>query len=218
MLGNTGSRTCSRCGNVSPLSMATCPKCGLTLGSAAQAPTPPINMPNPQVYQPQQPTPVAVALPEPGIATTNEPRGWPVILEPHDLTEWVAAWIANWIWLSAGVIFVVLLTAIIVRLPYFALNQLLYLGLIDALISTFPLYHALKLRRLFLTSEIAMRHQMQERGLWLVPLMILSVTSIYLFFVPVGSIDPFAVQQPPIAQQQTYIPPPRYFNNDRPTQ
>ncbi len=214
MQTNSGTRTCIRCGNISPLSMNVCPKCGLGFATPQQSPS---NLAYPtNVHPAQSPFSAAPANLVAPITSDNDPeehRGWPLILEPHDLTEWVAAWVANWIWLSFGVIMLVLFAAAVVRIQLFTINEVLFLGMLFALIATFPLYYVLKLRRLFTHSAIAKRHNMQDVGLWLFPLLLLSLISVYLFFMPVSNINPTQWNQSPSVQQPTSVPQGAYNGN-----
>ncbi len=192
MQQNVGSKTCPKCGNVSPLAVNTCPKCRYVFAIVQQ----PI-APNPFPQSPQSVTPAHVpnattispaSAQSPG--SGGEQRGWPLVLEPQDVTEWIAAWLVNWIWLYFWVILLALGLSFATKLPVVNFNEVLYLALLFSVFATSPIYYVLKLRRLLVHSAIASRNRLNDVGMWLGPLIVLMLVSAYLFFSPVGSVNP----------------------------
>lgn len=211
MQQNAGSKTCPKCGNVSPLAVNTCPKCRYVFAIVQQ----PIAQ-NPFPQSPQQVTtahaPNTTTISPPAAQSPSaggEQRGWPLILEPQDATEWIAAWLVNWIWLYFWVILLALCLSFATKLTVVNFNEVLYLALLFSVLATSPIYYVLKLRRLLVHSAIASRNRLNDVGLWLGPLIVLMLVAAYLFFSPVGSINPVnwnqntTTSQPTINQQNS---------------
>jgi hypothetical protein len=182
----------------------TCPKCRYVFAIVQQ----PIAQ-NPFPQSPQSGTPAPAPNQTISSPTTQAPnaggeqRGWPLILEPQDVTEWIAAWLVNWIWLYFWVILLALGLSFAAKLTVVNFNEVLYLALLFSVLATSPIYYVLKLRRLFVHSAIASRNHLNDVGVWLGPLIVLILVAVYLFFSPVGSINPVNWNQNNISSQPT---------------